>query len=55
MAACVFTQGIEMDRFHQPGEVALAILAEVVQSRGGGAAMAPKRAKEGVQGRGPVV
>ncbi len=38
-----------------PGEVALAILAEVVQSRGGGAAMSPKRAKEGVQGRGPVV
>ncbi len=38
-----------------PGEVALAILAEVVQSRGAASTPTPRRAKEGVQGRGPVV
>ncbi len=38
-----------------PGEVALAILAEVIQLRGAAPAAAPSRAKEGVQGRGPVV
>lgn len=38
-----------------PGEVALAILAEVVQSGGGAPAPPVRRAKEGAQDRGPVV